>query len=146
MPVWQLIFSPGHLLSQWQIRTEKQKEEEDGAGSEISQQLNWMCTFLGLFPHKLLTQQDISRNMAMYCTVSLRGTMCSVRGTAAQAVDGLSRCGLEGLRGLMTRALLVLALCACSPHRLIFRHPKYSATYHQTATQKWQDFYKRKPP
>lgn len=71
---------------------------------------------------------------ACLCPVGIQETMRSVTGTR---LHGLQRPWRQvwaggGQRGLMTWAVLTLALFACSPHRLIFWHPKYSATFHQT--------------
>lgn len=79
----------------------------------------------------LLTKLDACKNASM-SSVGLLETMCSVTGKTETNHTGLSRWELEGLKGLMTWVLLTLALFACSPQRLIFRHPKYSATWHQT--------------
>lgn len=96
----------------------------------MSQQMKWLCSFPGIFLsccwHRWMSVR------AWSCPVGLRETMCSVTGHSCASHSGRSRCGLEGLEGLMSWALLTLALFACSPHRLIFWHPKYSATFHQT--------------
>lgn len=52
--------------------------------------------------------------------------------TLLQDSRSTSGVGRKGSEGLMTWALLTLAPFACSPHRLIVWHPKYSATFHQT--------------
>ena len=121
---WQLIFNPHHLFSGWQISAEKK-----GPGLRCLNRWSDCDSFLGILPLSLrLTALDVSKSTAVSSRASGE-TMCSVTSTAAAAVAGVGR---RGYRGLMTWALLTLALFACSAHRLIFWHPKYSATFHQT--------------
>lgn len=104
---------------------------EEGAESETPQQMKWLCSFLGIFLSRCWHRWMSVRPWR--CPVGLQGeTMCSVMGQGRTNYSGRSRCGLEGLEGLMTWAVLTLVLFACSPHRLIFWHPKYSETFHQT--------------
>lgn len=117
----QLIFNHHRLFSRQQIRREDSlvHKGKKGAGSKIWETMKGLLSFLGIFLS--FCWQCWMSVRACRCPVGLQGTMCIY-----------SRCGLEGLEGLMTWALLTLALFACSPHRLIFWHPKYSATCHQT--------------
>lgn len=97
------------------------------AGMEKAGEFMWLWSFLGIF----LSGCWQSRNQPEHREVDKRP----------------EHVWTGGVRGVNGTALLTLAFFACSAHRLIFRHPKYSSTCHHTVdTQphKWQEFCKRK--
>lgn len=82
------------------------------------------------FPLTLLTPLDVQR-----------GNNALSDGQGCTGYSGPGRCGPEGggvggggVRGVNGMSCVDIGslFFACSPHRLIFWHPKYSATFHQT--------------
>lgn len=128
--LWQLIFNPYHLFSGWHVRTKspfaqgRRGRVWDVSTNEVTVLFSWN------FPITMLTMLDVSKSTVMSSKASGNNVLSD--GLGCTSYSGHSRCGPEGLEGLMAWALLTLVLFACSPHRLIFWHPKYSTTFHQT--------------
>lgn len=127
MLLWQLIFNPVTLFQRNEWEQEIPLCGAEGAGWNVSQQMKWLWSLLGIF---LLTMLDVTKSVVISSRALTNNALSD--GHRRMSYSGRSRCGLQGLGGLMAWAVLTSAIFASSPHRLIFRHPKYSATCHLT--------------
>lgn len=128
--LWQLIFNPRRRFTGWQTRTDSPLlQRRRGRINDVSTD-PVTTLFPWNFPIPLLTALDVSKSMAVSSGAPANNALSD--GYGCTSYSGRSRCGLEGLDGLMVWAVLTLAPFACSPQRLIFWHPKHSATFHPT--------------